>query len=123
MSILSSTKSGLKYQRWREKLDVFAREHITISRIEHKSYRLLVPYYIPRTIGDTDNVMYFRHDFTFYNKWSVEEFKERFIDEATPKLKQPFELEDIEFLPKIVETPALSRTDLAYYQNKINVTK
>ena len=101
MSILKSTKTGYKYQKWREDLQYFAERAIQLSQPFHKvrtvrEVRFVIPKY-----SSTGVLGYEENWFKYFTDWTIDEFKEKFIQVLKFKIQgTEFELEDIE-IPKV----------------------
>lgn len=88
MSILSTTKSGHEYYKWRNEIKWFAKRVLCIvnsSDLKNKE-NVQIEYRLPMP-----NVTSVRTSFTFKPSFTTEEFVEEFIEDMKDKMKTSFD--------------------------------
>ena len=88
MSILSTTKSGYEYYKWRDEIKWFAKRVLCIvnsSDLQNKEY-VQIEYKLPMPNDTT-----VRTSFTFKPTITTEVFVEEFIEDMKDKMKTSFD--------------------------------
>ena len=88
MSILSTTKRGYDYYKWRDEIKWFAKRVLCIvnsSDLQNKEY-VQIEYRLPMPNDTT-----VRTSFTFKPTFTTEEFVEEFIADMKDKMKTNFD--------------------------------
>ena len=88
MSILSTTKSGYEYYKWRDEIKWFAKRVLCIvnSSDLQKKENVQIEYRLPMPNDTT-----VRTSFTFKPTFTTEEFVEEFIADMKDKMKTSFD--------------------------------
>lgn len=95
MSILSTTKRGYEYYKWRDEIKWFAKRVLCIvnsSDLQNKEY-VQIEYRLPMPNDTT-----VRTSFTFKPTFTTEEFVEEFIEDMKDKMKTNFDKYVVNFV-------------------------
>ena len=95
MSILSTTKRGYEYYKWRDEIKWFAKRVLCIvnsSDLQNKEY-VQIEYKLPMPNDTT-----VRTSFTFKPTFTTEEFVEEFIEDMKDKMKTNFDKYVVNFV-------------------------
>jgi hypothetical protein len=95
MSILSTTKRGYDYYKWRDEIKWFAKRVLCIvnsSDLQNKEY-VQIEYKLPMPNDTT-----VRTSFTFKPTLTTEEFVEEFIEDMKDKMKTNFDKYVVNFV-------------------------
>lgn len=95
MSILSTTKSGYEYYKWRDEIKWFAKRVLNVvnSGDLKEKENVQIEYRLPWA---DDNTM--RTSFTFKPTITTDEFVEEFIEDMKDKLKTNFDRYVVNFV-------------------------
>lgn len=95
MSILSTTKSGYEYYKWRDEIKWFAKRVLCIvnSSDLQKKEHVQIEYRLPMPNDTT-----VRTSFTFKPTFTTEEFVEEFIEDMKDKMKTNFDKYVVNFV-------------------------
>ena len=95
MSILSTTKSGYEYYKWRDEIKWFAKRVLCIvnSSDLQKKENVQIEYRLPMPNDTT-----VRTSFTFKPTFTTEEFVEEFIADMKDKMKTSFDKYVVNFV-------------------------
>ena len=95
MSILSTTKRGYDYYKWRDEIKWFAKRVLCIvnsSDLQNKEY-VQIEYKLPMPNDTT-----VRTSFTFKPTFTTDEFVEEFIEDMKDKMKTSFDKYVVNFV-------------------------